>query len=376
MPYIHSVQTALAPHYYDQEQLIARLLAHWGNRFYNPQRIVDFQRNVLVGGRHLALTMEEYERAEGFGAHNDAWIEVAVPMAERAVATLLDEAGLAAADIDMLTTTTVTGIAVPSLEARLMNRLPFRRDTKRMPLFGLGCLAGAAGINRVADYLVGHPDQAAILISVELCSLTIQKEDLSVANIIASGLFGDGGAAVLLVGDEHPLAASAPLEVFGRRSAFFPDTERVMGWDVVDSGFKVVLANNVASLVASELPGELDDVLQSEGLDERPTFFVGHPGGPKVLHAAAEALGLDDTAFKKSWDSLARYGNMSSTSVLFVLRDVLDDLPEPGALGLIFAFGPAFCAELGLLRVQAPNGHAAGAHRRAASGEAPASAPA
>jgi alkylresorcinol/alkylpyrone synthase len=351
MPSIVAVQTALPDHFYDQDQLIAALMERWGTRYANPERIAKFQRNVLVGGRHLALPMERYDSLSGFGAHNDAWIEVAVPLAARAVAGALEKAGLDAGSVDLLASTTVTGIAVPSLDARLMNQLPFASTTRRMPLFGLGCLAGAAGINRVADFLRGAPGAAAVFISVELCSLTLQKEDLSIANIVASGLFGDGAAAVVMVGDEHPLAQSAPLQVTAGRSHFIANSEKVMGWDVIDSGFKVVLSPSVAEVVAREMPIALDALLldQAMGRDDL-AFFVGHPGGPKVLRCAAQALGLQDDDFALSWQSLARYGNMSSTSVLFVLADVLAAGLNSGDQGLLFAFGPAFCAELALLR--------------------------
>jgi len=238
-----------------------------------------------------------------------------------------------------------------------MNRLPFRRDTKRVPLFGLGCAAGAAGLNRVADYLKGHPTEAAILLSIELCSLTIQRDDLSIANIIASGLFGDGGAAVLMVGDEHPLAGSAPMEYLGGRCAFVEESERVLGWDVVDSGFKIVLANNVADTIAKELPGDLEALMADTGADA-PSFFVAHPGGPRVIAAAAEALGVDSDALEKSRASLEQYGNLSSAAVLFVLADTLAEMPAPGSTGAFFAFGPGFTAEIGLLKARSINGHA------------------
>ena len=352
MPHILTVSTALPDHYYDQEQLISALLERWGQRYVNPERIARFQRNVLVGGRHLALPMERYDELTGFGDHNDAWIEVAVPLAERAVRAAMAAAGIGADEVAMIASTTVTGLAVPSLEARLMNRLPFAADTRRMPLFGLGCLAGAAGINRVADFLRAEPTAAAVFVSVELCSLTLQKDDLSVANIVSSGLFGDGCAAVVMVGDEHPLAATAPLRVVAGRSHFIPETERVMGWDVVDSGFRVVLAPTVAEVVAEELPGAIDALCAAKGWGREDLgFFVGHPGGPKVLKSAAAAMGLSDEDFAASWDSLRRFGNMSSTSVLFVLAETLAAKPRPGSRGLLFAFGPAFCAELALLEV-------------------------
>jgi alkylresorcinol/alkylpyrone synthase len=351
MPYIHSVSCALPPHYYDQESLIQGLLKHWAKRYFNPERIAAFHRHVLVGGRHLALPMEAYEQLDGLQARNDAWLEVSLHLAAQATTGVLAQAGLAARDIRLLASSTVTGIAVPSLEARLMNRLPFAHDTKRLPLFGLGCLAGVAGINRVADYLRGHAQEAAIFLSIELCSLTLQRDDLSIPNLISSGLFGDGGAAVLLLGDDHPLVGEAPLELVTWQSAFFPQTERVMGWDIVDTGFKVVLSSEVPDIVRRELPGAVQRICQAAGL--RPadlSFVAAHPGGPRVLQAMEQALHMADGALHLSWESLARHGNMSSVSVLFVLAHLLKDLPKPDALGLMVAMGPAFCAELGLLR--------------------------
>ena len=351
MPYIHSVTRTLAPHSYTQEQLSAALLEIWGERYVNPERILRFQQNVLVGGRSLAVPLEQYDKLKDLGEANDAWLEAAVPMATKATSELLEGAGLEASDISQLTSTTVTGLAVPSLDARLMNTLGFSRDTRRTPLFGLGCLAGVAGINRVGDYLKGHPDQAAVLVAVELCSLTLQRDDLSVANIIASGLFGDGCAAVLMVGDEHPLAKSSPLEWSNPRSAFFENTERVMGWDVVGSGFKVVLSPEVPRLVAEELPGEVEGLMQDASMPgQRPDFIVAHPGGPKVLEALQDALDLGPEDLKLSWESLKAYGNMSSASVLFILHDTLKAPPPPGSVGMMAALGPGFCAELNLLR--------------------------
>jgi alkylresorcinol/alkylpyrone synthase len=162
MPYVHSVCCALPPHYYDQETLIQGLLKHWSKRFFNPDCIAAFHRYVLVGGRHLALPIEAYEQLHGLQARNDAWLTVSLQLAEQAVTGVLAQARLTTCDIRLLASATVTGTAVPSLEARLMNRLPFAPDTKRLPLFGLGCLAGVAGLNRVADYLRGHTQEAAI----------------------------------------------------------------------------------------------------------------------------------------------------------------------------------------------------------------------
>lgn len=346
MPVIAAVATAFPPHYYEQDRLFAALREQWRDQVFHMERLEQFHQRMQVGGRHLALPIEEYPRLRGFGAHNDAWIRVAVDLGSRVVADLLAGAGLPAGAVDQLVTTTVTGLAVPSLDARLMNRLPFRSDLKRVPLFGLGCLGGAAGLARAADYLRGHPSEACILLAVELCSLTLQKEDFSPANLLSSGLFGDGAAAVLLLGDEHP-AARGP-QVVASRSVFFPDTERTMGWDLTDGGFQVVLGPEVPSFARDHLPPAVHAFLGSHGLGVADIgAWIAHPGGPRVMDAMAEGLGLPTDALRLSRESLERVGNVSSASVLFVLAQALKE--GPTGWGVVLAMGPAFCAELVLL---------------------------
>ena len=226
---IAAVGKALPPHYYDQDTLLAALRQRWSDRYFNPERLERLHQNVLVGGRHLALPIPEYDALTSWGKANDAWIRVAQEVGGEAVLDALRRAGLSTADVDALIFVTVTGVATPSIDARLMNRLGLPPRVKRMPIFGLGCVAGAAGIARAADYVRGFPDHVAVLLSVELCSLTLQPEDLSSPNLIASGLFGDGAAAVVVTGDARP--ADGP-EILATRSVFYPDSERVMGWDI------------------------------------------------------------------------------------------------------------------------------------------------
>jgi alkylresorcinol/alkylpyrone synthase len=230
--------------------------------------------------------------------------------------------------------------------------MPFSPNLKRVPLFGLGCVAGAAGLARVSDYLRGHPNEAAILLSIELCSLTIQADDFSIANIVSSGLFGDGAAAVLLVGDDHPGQAGSGPRVIDNRSIFFPDTEYVMGWDVMDSGLKIVLSGDVPQLAEAHVRPEVETFLGEHGLSIQDIkHWIAHPGGPKVIQAIETALGLSDDALSISRESLAAAGNMSSTSVLLILEETLSRFkPEPGTYGLLMAMGPGFCAELVLLQ--------------------------
>ncbi len=335
-------------HFYDQDTLLAALREHWGARHFNAERLERLHRNVLVRGRHLALPLERYPMLASWGESNDAFIQVAQEVGEAAVRDALDRAGLGPRDVDALLFTTITGVATPSIDARLVNRLGLRRDVKRLPIFGLGCMAGAAGVARAADYVRGFPGDVAVVLAVELCSLTLQRDDLSVPNLIATGLFGDGAAAVVLAGRDRP--GEGP-RVLGTRSVFYPDTERIMGWDISESGFKLVLSADLAELVRGNLAGDVDAFLSEHGLRRSDVaHWICHPGGPRVLETVGETLGLPDGALELSWRSLREVGNLSSASVLFVLRDTLDERrPAPGERALLLAMGPGFATELVLL---------------------------
>jgi alkylresorcinol/alkylpyrone synthase len=311
-------------------------------------RLDDLHRAVQVKGRYLALPLDAYPELDRFSRQNDAWIRCAQDLGARAVEDALSRAGLAASDVEHLFFVTVTGVATPSIDARLAWRLGMPAGVKRTPIFGLGCVAGAAGLARAADALRAHPREHAVLLSVELCSLTLQREDLSVANVVASGLFGDGAAAVVLAGGERERRGP---RVVATRSVLYPDTERVMGWDVVDSGFKVVLSANVPEVIRRHLRRDVDGFLADHGLAlSRIRHVVAHTGGPKVLEAIGAALERDRAELERSWRSLAEVGNLSSASVLFVLGDLLDaGEARPGDLGLLVAMGPGFCAEMVLL---------------------------
>lgn len=351
---IASVGSAYPPHYYDQSELLAALREVWGERHHNAERLERLHQNVLVGGRHLALPIDGYRELETFGDANDAWIRVAQEVGEAAVADALERAGLAVDDVDALLFVTVTGVATPSIDARLINRMGLPRRMKRLPIFGLGCVAGAAGIARAADYVRGFPDQVAVLLSVELCSLTLQREDLSIPNLIASGLFGDGAAAVVVAGAERaaslPAAARGP-RIVATRSVFYPHSEEVMGWDITERGFGIVLSADVPVVARDHLGPDVDRFLADHGLARQDiASWVCHPGGPKVLEAIQESLGLPEDALAVTWKSLREVGNLSSTSVLLVLQETMaQHRPPPGSPGLVLAMGPGFCSELVLV---------------------------
>ncbi|MGW3625154.1 type III polyketide synthase [Streptomyces sp. NPDC000880] len=351
MTRIAAVHGALAPYRHAQSEItdmVARTCLPEGT----DRRVLDrLHRSAKVRSRHMTLPLERYGELDGFGAANDVFIGAATELGAKAVRGALHTAGLSAADLDLLLFTSVTGIATPSIDARLAGRLGLRPDVKRLPLFGLGCAGGAAGLARMHDYLLGRPDHVAVLLSVELCSLTFQRNDASMANLVATGLFGDGAAAVVACGANHPDLTVGPT-IVDTRSHLYPDTERVMGWDIKNSGFQVVLDPKVPDVVRRYLADDVEGFLGDHGLKPRDvTAWVCHPGGPKVLEAVTEALDLPEEALDVTWRHLADVGNLSSSSVLHVLRDTLADRrPPPGTPGLLLAMGPGFACELVLLR--------------------------
>jgi alkylresorcinol/alkylpyrone synthase len=348
---VAAVHGVLPPHRYPQSELtdlFARLCPPEDGHGPLLRRL---HSSAKVATRHLALPIERYPGLDGFTAANDAFLDVAVDLGAQAVTGVLKDAGLSVDDVDLIMSTTVTGIAVPSLDARIAARLGFRPDVKRIPIMGLGCVAGAAGIARVHDYLVGHPDGIAVFVSVELCSLTFQRDDPTVANLVASGLFGDGASAVALVGANRADQYTGP-KVIATKSHLYPDTQRAMGWDVGTSGLRIVLGAEVPELVRTYLADDVNGLLADHGLTiDDVTAWVCHPGGPKVIETIQSELGIDEYALGLTWQSLRDVGNLSSSSVLHVLRDTIAQRPpKAGAWGVLMAMGPGFCSELVLLR--------------------------
>jgi alkylresorcinol/alkylpyrone synthase len=346
-----AVHGVLPEHRYQQDDITAAIADFCLGPDGNTDVLRRLHRNCCVETRHLALPLERYAQLTGFTEANDAYLELAVPLAIAAVRGALEDAGIAPDQVDVIFSTTVTGLAVPSLEARIAAEVGLRPDVKRVPMFGLGCVAGAAGIARMHDYLLGRPGQVAVLLAVELCSLTVQRDDRSVANLVASGLFGDGAAAVVAVGSDHPRAGDGP-QVIDTRSHLYPDTQRTMGWDIGTHGLGIVLDSQVPVLVQDYLGGDVRRLLADNGLTVSDiAHWVSHPGGPKVIEAIETELGLPRDALELTWRSLADVGNMSSVSVLHVLRDTLvKRSPVSGTPGLLLAMGPGFCSELVLLR--------------------------
>jgi alkylresorcinol/alkylpyrone synthase len=345
---IAATATAFPEHYFEQQQVVDELKAYWGRDAQSSAVLERLHARTGVHGRHFSRPLGDYQALDTWGKSNNVWIEVAEELGEQAIECLLKQTNLPADRIAALFFVSVTGVASPSIDARLVNRMKLSPHIKRNPIFGLGCVAGAAGLARAADYVRAYPDQIAVLLSVELCSLTWQRDDMSVANLISAGLFGDGAAAVLVAGDQVPLAGP---RIVASHQVFYPDTAYVMGWDISEKGFNIVLSPDVPKVVRENLGRDVDQFLAAQNLTRSDIgSWIMHTGGPKVLEASAEALGLPDSALQVSWDALRRVGNLSSASVLVVLDEVMKhQRPKPGTRSILAAMGPGFCAEMLLL---------------------------
>ncbi len=347
-PVIAAVGTAFPKHYYEQQELLSVVSKLWQLPQAAQNKLDQLHANVGVHGRHLVRPLDAYVSMDTFGKRNDVFVEEAPELATQALRTALEQASLDAQQIDHIFFVSVTGIATPSIDARLVNRMKLRTDIRRTPIFGLGCVAGVAGVARVNDYLLGHPRHTAALVSVELCSLALSREKVGVPAMIAGALFADGAAATILRGSE--VAEGAVPQVVATKAVFYPDTEGVMGWDISERGFDIILSADVPKVVASFLKRDVTAFLEEHGLTKADVkHFVCHPGGPKVIAAIEQALELPEAALVHTREALAEMGNLSSASVLVVLERTLRDNPQPG-FGLMLAMGPGFCSELVLLK--------------------------
>jgi alkylresorcinol/alkylpyrone synthase len=351
--------TALPPHTVSQSRCREFAGALFGSAFAaEGNRLLAVFDSVGVEQRHISMPLEWFSRPHDLGEANDVYIERALELCERSAAAALENAALAPLDVDHVVVVSSTGIATPSLDARLANRLPLRGDVRRTPLWGLGCAGGAAGLSRARDFALADPSSCVLLITVELCSLTFQHGDLTRQNLVAASLFSDGAAAAVVLGARSTLqarsapGASRPIELVASRSRLWPETLDIMGWNVDRQGLHVVFSRDIPTVVREWVRPELERFLADHGLSlDSLDHVVAHPGGPKVLAAYAESLGLSQDAFRHAYAVLRECGNMSSPTCLFVLKRAL----EHGDIGagdsaVLAALGPGFSSELVLMR--------------------------
>jgi len=289
------------------------------------------------------MPLENYLDLDSFTDANALFASLALPLVTESAKRALTQANIDATDVDMVFFTTVTGLGAPSLDVALHKALGLRSNVKRVPSFGLGCVAGASGLARVADYLRGHPDDVALVVCVELCSLTIQWDDKAMANIVGTGLFGDGAAVAVMTGDNHK-QASGP-SVVSSQSSLYPDSEEMIGWKIGANGFQLMLQAGVPAMIDGHFQADVDRFLAGIGKTPKDVdVWLAHPGGPRILESFSEALSLEPKDLSASWGVMAEVGNLSSAAVLHVLARSFTQ--PPGTVGLLFALGPGVSVEL------------------------------
>ncbi len=374
MSNILSVGTALPPHALTQTDLAQFARRHFEGKLRRAEQLLQIFENTQIDARHLVVPLAWFDQPNHtWKERNDLYIAQAEAMSLTAAQQALDRAGLAPQDVDMLIYVSTSGLITPSMDARLITKLGMKATTKRLPIWGLGCAGGVAGLARALDWCKAYPDKTALLVVAETSSLTFQADDYTMKNFISCSLFADGAAAVVVRGDECGIVTSdecrvtsvehrsslvtrhsplSSLHFLSSQSTLFPNSEHVMGWSVGDMGMEVILAPEIPARIARDLKPVVEQLLQPHGLCAGDIkHYIMHPGGARVLDAFDAAFDLQHDELRFSREVLRQHGNMSAPTALFVLEHILtSNVIQPGDYALIGAMGPGFSSELILVR--------------------------
>lgn len=360
MPVIISVAEAAPSYEIKQEQVSQFARELFSDSYKDIDRLMQVFQNGQIEKRHFVKGLDWFKEDRTFEEKNNAYIEEAVSYGKQAIENCLSSKTFLKGDIpfeeiDAIIFISTTGLATPSIEARIMNVLPFNSHVKRIPIWGLGCAGGAAGLSRAFEYCLAYPNAKVLVLSVELCSLTFQHNDFSKSNLIGTSLFADGIACALVVGDDVALDELRVMRtspaILDTQSTLMPDSLDIMGWDVKNDGLYVVFSRDIPKVVEDWLKPNVQEFLEKHSLGMRDfEHFIAHPGGKKVLDAYVKSLEIPSEMTTKSLDVLKQFGNMSSATVLYVLKRFMEHDIKKGSYGLLTALGPGFSSELQLLR--------------------------
>ena len=349
MPKLQAICTAVPPFKIEQDEIMEFAKTIFHDKFEDIERLLPIFKNTGIKSRNFSVPLDWFEDEHTLEEKNKIYIQTATDLSTEASLSLFFEAGINPKDIDCIIYINTTGLATPTIDARLINVLGLRENIKRTPIWGLGCAGGAAGLSHAYDYLLGHPTHRVLLVAVELCGLTFMRNDYSKSNFVATSLFGDGAAVALLIGDEVKAEGHSIIDV---QSMFYPDSLDIMGWNIMSNGMQVVFNERIPKIVAENSNKELESFLAKNKLTKTDIkSFLFHPGGMKVLQAYIEAFQIDQSAFSFSQNVLTNHGNMSSVTVLFVIEQFLKSTkPNGSEYAVISALGPGFCSESLLMR--------------------------
>ena len=359
MPSIVSVAEATPAHTLKQEEVMDFARDLFSESFSDIERLLRAFHNGQIEKRHFVKELEWYKKEKTFGERNAAYIECAVELGVTAIENCLKSKDFLTRDIsydeiDAIFFISSTGISTPSIEARIMNKLIFQPNTKRIPIWGLGCAGGASGLSRAYEYCLAFPKAKVIVLAIELCSLTFQMNDRSKSNLIGTSLFADGVACALVVGDQADRNTFQKLEavpaILRTQSTFMQDSLDVMGWEIKSKGLYVVFSKDIPSIIENWLKPVVLDFLARERMEiDEIAHFIAHPGGKKVIDAYIKSIGFEPEMTRISLEVLKEYGNMSSATILYVLKRFME-IGKKGEYGFATALGPGFCSEMLLLR--------------------------
>lgn len=346
MSFIRKVVTENAQFHVDQKEIVGVVRDLFGGEYQDIERLLKVFGNGQIEGRYFAAPLEWFKKERGLEEKNQRYIEESLRMGSNAVRRCLEEAEVDKEEVDAFIFVSSSGMSTPTIDARIMNELRLPAHIKRIPLWGLGCAGGAAGLSRAHDYCKAYPDAKVLVLCVELCSLTFQRSDASKSNLIGTSLFADGAACALVTGANDSSRGSG-FFIKDTQSTLMPDSEEVMGWDVRDEGLHVVFSRDIPKIIESWLKLNVDLFLKKLGKNSSNIIhFVAHPGGKKVLQAYEKSLSLSTGMTDISRNVLAKHGNMSSPTVLYVLKEFMEQQPTAGEEGLLTALGPGFSSEM------------------------------
>jgi len=354
MSKVISVGTADIPYTYSQEDAKDFATAFFTSRNKDIERMIGVFDNAMIDKRHFCFPREWYTKPHNFVTRSENFRKISLSLSHDALVKCLKKADADKDDIDHIIFVSSTGLSAPTIDAYLINDLKLDPHIKRTPIWGLGCAGGASGLSRAMDLTKAHPESAVLVIAVEICSLAFQLDDYSKSNIVAIALFSDGAACCLVAGDKHRLAGTSGIELKDSFTTTYYESIDVMGWEIVETGFRAIFSKDIPSIVRNRIREDIDEFLsKNRTKTSELEHFVIHPGGTKVIIEFEKCLGLDEGSFVYPRKVLREHGNMSSATVLYVMDEFLmDNNYKNGEKGLISAMGPGFSSEFLLFEIQ------------------------